>query len=72
VLKRWMSWATVLVLIQVALGFVSVLTALAVVPVSLHTLVAASLLVVLVHVTTLGWIAEGASPKAADAAAAGD
>jgi heme A synthase len=72
VLKRWMSWATVLVLIQVALGFVSVLTALAVIPVSLHTLVAASLLVVLVHVTTLGWIAEGASPKAADAAAAGD
>ena len=58
-LRRWTGWAAVLVLVQVALGFVSVLTALDVVPVSLHTLVAASLLAVLVHVSVLGWIAEG-------------
>jgi heme A synthase len=55
VVRSWASWAAVLALVQVALGFVSVLTALAVVPVSVHTLVAASLLVVLVHVATLGW-----------------
>lgn len=67
--RSWASWAAVLALIQVALGFVSVLTALAVVPVSLHSLVAASLLVVLVHVTTLGWIR---SPRAETAAAGPD
>jgi cytochrome c oxidase assembly protein subunit 15 len=61
--RSWASWAAVLALVQVALGFVSVLTALAVVPVSVHTLVAASLLVVLVHVATLGW----AGMPAADA-----
>jgi cytochrome c oxidase assembly protein subunit 15 len=54
--RAWTSWAAVLTLLQVALGFVSVLTSLAVVPVSLHTLVAASLLAALVHVTTLGWL----------------
>lgn len=52
--RSWASWASVLVLIQVGLGFISVLTGLAVVPVSLHTLVAASLLVILVHLATLG------------------
>lgn len=52
--RSWASWAAVLVLIQVVLGFVSVLTGLAVVPVSLHTLVAASLLVILVHAAILG------------------
>lgn len=62
VVRTWASWAAVLVLIQIALGFISVLTALAVVPVSLHTLVAASTLVVLVHVTTLGWSARAAAP----------
>jgi len=51
-LRRWALVAAALVLTQVALGFASVLTALAVVPVSLHTLVAASLLGVLVHVAT--------------------
>lgn len=47
--------AAVLVVVQVALGFLSVMEALAVVPVSLHTLVAASLLVVLVHATSVAW-----------------
>jgi heme A synthase len=62
-LRRWTAWAAVLVLVQVALGFVSVLTTLAVVPVSLHTLVAASLLAVLIHVSVMGWTAEG-EPRA--------
>ncbi len=57
VVRSWASWAAVLILIQIALGFISVLTGLAVLPVSLHTLVAASTLAVLVHVTTLGWVA---------------
>jgi heme A synthase len=61
--RSWASWAAVLVLIQVGLGFVSVLTGLAVVPVSLHTLVAASLLVVLVHTAAMGTVA-GAAPVA--------
>jgi len=55
VVRSWASWAAVLVLIQIALGFISVLTGLAVVPVSLHTLVAASTLAILVHVTTMGY-----------------
>ena len=62
--RSWASWAAVLVLIQVGLGFVSVLTGLAVVPVSLHTLVAASLLVILVHTAAMGTVA-GAAPVAA-------
>jgi heme A synthase len=61
VVRAWASWAAVLILIQIALGFISVLTGLAVVPVSLHTLVAASTLAVLVHVTTLGWAARAAA-----------
>jgi heme A synthase len=52
--RRWGLVAAALVLTQVALGFASVLTVLAVVPVSLHTLVAASLLAVLAHVATQG------------------
>jgi cytochrome c oxidase assembly protein subunit 15 len=52
--RSWASWAAVLILIQVALGFISVLTGLAVVPISLHTLVAASILVTLVHVGVMG------------------
>lgn len=65
--RTWASWAAVVALIQVGLGFIAVLTALAVVPVSLHTLVAASLLATLVHVTTLGWVAKTA-PDAAPSA----
>lgn len=64
--RAWASWAAVLTLLQVGLGFVSVLTTLAVVPVSLHTLVAASLLAMLVHVTTLGWMDDGAGLPATD------
>jgi heme A synthase len=63
--RSWTSWAAVLALVQVALGFVSVLTTLAVVPVSLHTLVAASLLAALVHVTTLGWLGTEVEEKTA-------
>lgn len=55
--RSWASWAAVLVLVQIALGFITVLTGLAVVPDSLHTLVAASILAILVHVTTIGWMA---------------
>lgn len=68
--RSWTAWAAVLVLLQVAIGFISVLSALAVVPVSLHTLLAASLLAVLAHVTTLGWTAQWVdSPLPADASA---
>ncbi len=52
-LKRWAAAAAGLVLVQVALGFASVLTVLAVTPVSLHTLVAAALLATLVYLATL-------------------
>ena len=48
----WTGWAAALVLVQVGLGFLSVYTRLEVVPVSLHTLVAASLLSVMVHLAT--------------------
>ncbi|MEX2465652.1 MAG: COX15/CtaA family protein [Gemmatimonadota bacterium] len=50
--RRWTAIAAWLAVAQVALGFASVLTVLAVAPVSLHTLLAVSLLVVLVHVAT--------------------
>ena len=56
--RRWALAAGVLVLAQVALGVVSVLTILDVAPVSLHTLVAAMLLVSLVTIATLGARAE--------------
>ena len=71
VVRSWASWAAVLILVQVALGLVSVVTGLAVVPVSLHTLVAASTLAVLVHVTTLGWAAKAVqgSPRPSKASA---
>jgi heme A synthase len=52
--RRWVVLAAVLVVAQVALGVVSVLTILAVVPVSVHTLVAAGLLGSLVAVATMG------------------
>lgn len=51
-IRRWTTVAAWLVVAQVLLGFASVLTVLAVAPVSVHTLVAACLLVMLVHVTT--------------------
>lgn len=51
---RKLAWSAVaLVVIQVALGIISVLTVLAVPPVSLHTLVAAALLANLVALSTL-------------------
>ncbi len=49
--------AVIVVVLQVGLGFLSVLTGLAVVPVSLHTLVAASLLVLLTHGAVLAHVA---------------
>lgn len=51
--KRWARLAAILVVLQLALGFASVLTVLAVLPVSLHTLVAAALLATLVVLATL-------------------
>jgi cytochrome c oxidase assembly protein subunit 15 len=51
--RRWASVAVVLVILQAGLGIASVLTTLAVAPVSLHTLVAASLLAALVHLAVL-------------------
>ncbi|MEQ1857686.1 MAG: COX15/CtaA family protein [Longimicrobiales bacterium] len=50
--RGWATAAAVLVLAQVALGVASVLTVMAVIPVSLHTLVAASLLATLVRLST--------------------
>jgi heme A synthase len=69
-LRRWALVAAGLVLLQVALGFASVLTVLAVAPVSLHTLVAASLLAVLAHVATAAEPArmQEARPQPASAA----
>lgn len=57
-LRRWADVAAGLVLVQVALGVASVLTILSVPTVSLHTLVAASLLAVLVHVAARARAAE--------------
>jgi heme A synthase len=54
---RWAAAAAALVLVQAGLGVASVLTVLAVIPVSLHTLGAAALLSVLVHVATLTFLA---------------
>ena len=51
--RRWATVAATLVVVQIGLGVASVFTVLAVLPVSLHTLVAASLLAVLTHVATV-------------------
>jgi heme A synthase len=51
--RRWGAVAAALVLTQIGLGVASVVSVLAVAPVSLHTLVAASLLGVLAHVATV-------------------
>lgn len=61
-LRRRALGAVSLVLVQFTLGVVSVLTILSVLPVSLHTLGAAALLAILVHLTALGHLeAEPAS-----------
>ena len=51
--RRWAGLAAVLVLMQVGLGVASVLTVLAVAPVSLHTVVAAGLLASLVYLAAI-------------------
>ena len=57
--------AAALVVTQVALGFVSVVTSLAVIPVSFHTLIAAGLLATLVRLATLAQLSPhlGQSPR---------
>jgi len=69
--RRALDAAAALVLLQVALGVASVLTILDVAPVSLHTLVAAGLLAVLVYVASLAHFApvsgSGTVPGARDA-----
>lgn len=54
-MRRWAMAAIALVFTQIGLGIASVLTILAVVPDSLHTLGAASLLAVLVHIATTAY-----------------
>lgn len=61
--RRWGAALAALVLTQVGLGFASVLSVLAVVPVSLHTLVAASLLAALAHVATVAQPAPAPRPR---------
>jgi heme A synthase len=51
--RRSLDLAVALVVVQVGLGVASVMTVLAVPPVSLHTLVAAALVATLAHVATL-------------------
>jgi heme A synthase len=55
--------AAALVLAQVAIGFVSVLTSLAVIPVSLHTLLAAGILATLVRLATLAQLSPQPIPS---------
>jgi len=61
--RSWTGWAGALVLLQVGLGFLSLYTRLEVVPVSLHTLVAAGLLSVMVHLATAGWANRSYAPR---------
>jgi heme A synthase len=70
VLRGLAGLAAVLVVTQIGLGFASVLTVLGVVPVSLHTLVAASLLATLVALATLASRAAPATPTDAQDPAA--
>ena len=65
---RWTLAAAALVVVQVGLGIASVLSFLAIPPVSLHTLVAALLLVALSVIAT--WGARAADAGAADPAGA--
>ncbi|MDH3205898.1 MAG: COX15/CtaA family protein [Gemmatimonadota bacterium] len=69
-LKHWAAAAGILVLVQVALGVASVLSVLAVAPVSLHTLVAAGLLASLVYLSGLTSPTPLGEPKAMAATAA--
>jgi heme A synthase len=62
-IRRWAIAAAALVLVQIALGVASVLTVLAVTPVSLHTLVAAGLLASLVYVAALASPAGDRAPS---------
>ena len=61
-IRRWATATAVLVLAQVGLGVASVLTVLAVTPVSLHTLVAAGLLASLVYLAALASPVRDAAP----------
>jgi cytochrome c oxidase assembly protein subunit 15 len=72
VVRSWATWAVALVLVQIGLGITTVLTALAVVPDAFHTLVAASIFAILVHLTTIGWMAltHGGEPSTVAAEAA--
>ena len=63
-MRTWALLAAGLAVAQVSLGFLSVLTVLAVIPVSFHTLGAATLLTALVHLATLTRVA-AASPTRA-------
>lgn len=69
--RNWTKWAAALVLLQVGLGFLSVYTRLQVIPVSFHTLVAAGLLAVMVHMATAGWVAAAPREEAPREAPAG-
>ncbi|MBM4184485.1 MAG: heme A synthase [Gemmatimonadetes bacterium] len=69
-IRTWATVAAALVLTQVGLGVASVITVLAVAPVSLHTLVAASLLAALVHIATAIHPARRVSPAAVPAGVA--
>ena len=62
-IRAWLAAAALLVLVQVGLGVASVLSFLAIAPVSLHTLVAAALLSSLVWTAT---IAHRSARRAAD------
>jgi len=62
-LRTWALLAAGLAVAQVSLGFLSVLTVLAVIPVSFHTLGAASLLAALVHLATLAHVAAGETTR---------
>jgi len=64
-MRRWLGAAAFLVLVQVGLGVASVLSVLAVAPVSLHTLVAAALLSVLVRVATVVGLSEAPAREGA-------
>lgn len=63
-IRTWALLAAGLVVAQVSLGFLSVLTVLAVLPVSFHTLVAAALLAALVHLATLARVSAGSPAQA--------
>ena len=58
-IRTWAMLAAGLAAAQVSLGFLSVLTVLAVIPVSFHTLGAAALLTALVHLATLARVSAG-------------